>query len=283
MSVVVDRKQLIPLIDDYRRYLEENNQGKNGNLLSNTSENYKREIPVKAAAVLRSDTWQETQIGEGFIGDCVIKAVQRNDNLVGRFQVSNFANRVKENHAVAERIAYDLFRDHKDPECFERICEYFGRKYDLVAYLFFISDPNKYLPLRSQIFDSIFKKLDINLRLSGRCSWENYQDFLNVVADVRDAMAEQFPEAEVDLLDAHSFLWTQKEKGAENNAEEESNKEDLPDSVLSDEKGHVLHKEYGKGVITKVTAESIYVVFSEKKKRIFPNPEAFEKGYLHRC
>ena len=41
----------------------------------------------------------------------------------------------------------------------------------------------------------------------------------------------------------------------------------------------VHHNRYGKGEVIKVTDESIYVSFG-KKQRIFPYPDAFEKGFL---
>ena len=50
-------------------------------------------------------------------------------------------------YTVTERVLFDLFHKRKDQECFERICRLFGRKYDLVAYLYYVADPDKYLPL----------------------------------------------------------------------------------------------------------------------------------------
>lgn len=41
----------------------------------------------------------------------------------------------------------------------------------------------------------------------------------------------------------------------------------------------VHHNLYGTGEVTKITKEKVYVAFGDKK-RIFPYPEAFEKGYL---
>ena len=41
----------------------------------------------------------------------------------------------------------------------------------------------------------------------------------------------------------------------------------------------VHHKDYGDGVVTKITDDKLYAVFSGKQ-RIFPYPQAFDKGYL---
>lgn len=204
----VNRDILRPYLDRYQNYLNRQKRGENVRLLSNVQEDYKREIAVKAAEILNPESWTEIEIGKGAIGDRAIKAVQRNVNLIGRFQVSGFADKVKEDFSVSERLLYNLYHDRKDQECFDRSCGLFGRKYDLIAYLYFIMDSSMYLTLRSSVFDGIFRKLEISLKTVGRCSWENYQEFLATVAEVRDVMKDYYQTDDVDLLNAHSFLWT---------------------------------------------------------------------------
>lgn len=269
---------LIPYMDAYKIYLNKQNSKIGNKPFYNAQEEYKRDIADKATILLDAESWDESDIGSGSIANRTIKAVQRNLNLIGRFQVSSFSDTVRENTSGAERLLYDLYHSHKEQECFERICDMFGRKYDLVAYLYFIFDPKRYLPLRSRIFDGIFKKLDIDLQTSGRCSWTNYQDFLSTIAAVRDRMRDHFKQEDIDLLDAHSFLWTLNL----NVLREEKNNV----TKATSQKGNnvevgvsVFHKDYGEGVIRRFTDEKVYVEFAEKK-RIFPYPEAFEKEYL---
>lgn len=275
----VNQDILRPYLDTYRNYLNKQKREKDVRTLSNVQEDYKRGIAVKAAEILNPESWTETEIGEGAIGDRAIKAVQRNQNLIGRFQVSGFADKVRADFSISERLLYDLYHEHKDQECFSRSCGLFGRKYDLIAYLYFITDPSKYLPLRSSIFDGIFKKLGINLQTTGRCSWDNYQEFLATVAEVRDVMKEYYQMDDVDLLDAHAFLWTI-------NLDDFDSVSDYSDSVevVAKETRYeydegVYHKDYGKGRVVKLTTEKVYVDFNGKQ-RIFPYPEAFEKEYL---
>ena len=277
----VSRDILRPYLDAYRNYLNRQERGENVRPLSNVQEDYKRGIAVKAAETLDQENWTETEIGEGAIGDYAIKAVQRNLNLIGRFQVSGFADKVREDFSVSERLLYDLYHDRKDQKCFDRSCELFGRKYDLIAYLYFITDPSMYLPLRSSIFDGIFKKLEIDLQTTGRYSWDNYQEFLATVAEVRDVMKDYYKTDDVDLLDAHSFLWTI-------NLDDFDSARDPSDAMKAAaeeaEYGYddgVYHKDYGEGSIVKLTIEKIYVDFNGKQ-RIFPYPEAFEREYLKR-
>lgn len=55
--------------------------------------------------------------------------------------------------------------------------------------------------------------------------------------------------------------------------------ETLPEINSVTETSIVYNKDYGKGVISKITDEKIYVKFGDNL-RIFQYPDAFEKGYL---
>ena len=267
-------------MDAYREYLVNQDRGPDASPLSNKQEDYKRGIAQRVHDFLNSDSWEVSEIGSGSIGDRVYKAVQKHVNLIGRFQVSSFDNSVKENGSAAEQLLFDFYHEHKEQECFDRICRMFGKKYDLVAYLYFIYDPNRYLPLRSSLFDETFKKLGIPLQTSGRCSWENYQKFLNTVAAVRNAMREYYQLEDVDLLDAHSFLWTLNQNVLNISKNETMTTEAAIAKEQRVEVGAVVtHKEYGEGTINKINDNKMYVDF-DGKRRVFPYPDVFEKKYL---
>lgn len=272
--VSVNRENLTPYMDAYLGYIDAKGPATKARMLSNSQEDYKRRVAIKASEALDCKSWEEDDIGKGSIGECAIKAVQRNQNLIGRFQVSAFSEKVRSNISASENLLFDLYHDHNEQECFDRLCKLFGRKYDLVAYLYFILDPERYLPLRPSIFDKVFRKLGISLQLSDQCSWDNYQEFLGTVANVRDAMKEYYKTDDIDLLDAHSFLWTL------NHTELDIKKEIANQDASTLKAGAVVfHKDYGEGVIIKVMEGKIYVDF-DGKKRIFPYPEALEKEYL---
>lgn len=275
----INRNKLIPYMDAYLAFLNGQDRSGRERPLSNNQEDYKRRVAKRASEALDCVKWTEDEIGAGLIGERAIKAVQKNQNLIGRFQVTAFGEKIREDLSTSERLLYDLYCNHKEEECFERICKLIGRKYDLLAYLYFILNPAKFLPLRPTIFDNIFKKLDINLQLSDRCSWDNYQEFVGVVSSVRDAMKDYFKTDDIDLLDAHSFLWTVKSEELEvQNEADESFNRSLEDVSNGDEQT-VYHREYGEGHIIKIQEGKIYVDFSGKV-RIFPYPEAFDKEYL---
>lgn len=277
----INQEILIPIMDEYMLFLEEQNREENCRLLSNIYEDYKRQVAEKAANILDQENWDENEIGTGTIGQRVIKAVQRNNNLIGQYQNSGFANKVREDPVATERVLFDLYHNHKEKDSFETICKLFGRKYDLVAYLYFIIDPKKYLPIRSAIFNDIFIKLGIELRTLNRCSWENYQDYLSTITNVRDAMREHFQSEEIDLLDAHAFLWTFNRNvlGKEQEKEEPDLEQHPIKEKVIEVGANVFHKDYGKGEIYDLSEDRVYVRFGEKE-RIFYYPEDFEKGYL---
>ena len=114
------------------------------------------------------------------------------------------------------------------------------------------------------------------MKTSGLCSWQNYQEYLSTVTTVKDIMQEYYNKPEMDLLDAHSFLWIVAQFhgniGGEPHIEFDIEKVKIGTSVF--------HKEYRKGTITKISDRNIYIDFDIGVKLIFPNPEAFTKRWL---
>ena len=275
---IVNSDLLIPYLDKYKIFIDGQERKNSNRIFNNSDEDYKRDVVIKAADQLKARSWKTSDIGSGVIGICAIKAVHRNENLIGRFQVSGFADKIKEKRYEAEQLLYDMYHEHKEQKCFDPICALFGRKYDLVGYLYFILDPERYLPIRSSIFDEVFEELGIDLRTKGRCSWENYQEFLATVSEVRNVMREYYQIENIDLLDAHSFLWSLNSQVKKNKVHVDEERIPQEDHMVT-EGSEVFHKEYGKGTIIMLTDEKIYVDFTGRQ-RIFPNPEAFMNKYL---
>ena len=268
----IKRERIIPYLNAYREIIEKQTSFETEKSFRNIDEEYKRAVAVNAFSALNCDSWNESEIGEGRIGECAIKAVNKNQNLIGRFQVSLFSDKVREDLYKSERLLFDLYHDKKEQDSFEKLCDYFGRRYDLIAYLYFIIDPDRYLPLRPTIFDDIFRKLEIELETSGQCSWENYQSFISTVSEIRDLMREYYKKEDIDLLESHSFLWSFNPNGVLAEQEHEND-----ESVAIGSK--VNHRVYGEGTITNIKSTNIYVVF-DVGLRIFPYPDAINKEYL---
>lgn len=103
---------------------------------------------------------------------------------------------------------FALFTGALGPEAFlEGIVELLGRRYSLVAYMLYVLDDQNFMPIAPQTFDVAFSKLELSLRVSGRCSWENYTDFNATIRQVQVALTEWGGVSGVRLIDAHSFLW----------------------------------------------------------------------------
>lgn len=177
-------------------------------------EDYKSRIAEEARKELKFNSWTESWIGTGKIADCAGSAMNKSGNLVDKNQQIDFKNRLDPNHAKyrpeAERVLYDLYCN---PLCdastaFANAEEVFGAKYDTIAFLFFIKDDSRFLPIRTGHFDKGFAALHIDYTTSYRCGWENYRGFIEIMKEIRSVMENMLPmQGTPRLIDAHSFVW----------------------------------------------------------------------------
>lgn len=189
-------------------------------------EGYKEPNRQRALAALDSDSWQKSHIGNGRILKHVIAAIE-----IPRISDSEPANNLVTWHAgyghqsrshyrlldaleepalkrSVDQWAFAFYRENEDPgDAFERLREIVGARYDLLAYLMFLRDSQRFMPIKVQTFDAAFDALGIGLRMSGNCSWQNYQQYLGALEDIRFELAKMPGLTSVGLLDAHSFCW----------------------------------------------------------------------------
>ena len=177
-------------------------------------EDYKSRVAEEARKELDFGRWDESWIGTGKIADCAKRAIDKSKNLVNRFSKIVFKNRLNPAHddyrPEAERILYDIYRKPQNEECmaFVNAIDVFGAKYDTIAFLFFIKDDTRFLPISPNNFDKSFASLGIDYTTAYRCSWENYQGFIAIIREIRAVMEDLLPmQATPRLIDAHSFLW----------------------------------------------------------------------------
>ena len=173
-------------------------------------EDYKSRIAEEARKALKSDTWEKSLIGTGKIAEYAKKAMNRSGNLVNKNQQIDFKNRLDKRLSKAERVLYDIYRNPlcKESVAFANAMEIFGAKYDTIAFLFFIKDDTRFLPISPGHFDKGFSYLGIDYSTSYRCSWENYQGFIDIIKEIRVVMEDMLPMQGVPrLIDAHSFVW----------------------------------------------------------------------------
>lgn len=177
-------------------------------------EDYKSRIAEEARQELKSSSWSRSWIGTGRIAECARGAINKSGNLVNKNQQIDFKNRIDPNNAKfrpeAERVLYDIYRNPlcSDATAFANAVEVFGAKYDTIAFLFFIKDDTRFLPISTGHFDKGFAALEIEYTTSFKCGWENYQGFNDILKEICAKMEKLLPmRGTPRLIDAHSFVW----------------------------------------------------------------------------
>ena len=179
-------------------------------------EQYKYEVCKKANEILSIDKWNEDEIGRGKIQEQIIKAIEiKQNNLVrwqnkyGEEKTSHY--KIKSASGVEleqmEKSLFNLFKTESDEDTFTTLVNLIGKRYDVIAYLFFIKNSKDYLPIAPSIFDKAFNKIGLVFKTSHQCGWENYSRYLKAIKEVQNYLKSKLI-GDVSLLDAHSFLWS---------------------------------------------------------------------------
>lgn len=180
-------------------------------------EGYKYDIYRSAREALVFQAWKESDIGTGEIIDAVIKAIEiPKNNLVpwqsryGKearphqplYAAKDLRNQLKS----IEECLFKLYHEEQEETSFNGLIHIFGKKYPLLAYLLFLKDRSRFLPIAPTYFDKSFKHLGIDFKTSHKCSWENYSIYVAIIRELKAMLSEKLKN-EVALLDAHSFAW----------------------------------------------------------------------------
>lgn len=188
-------------------------------------EGYKPRLRERAIELLAPHSWSPELIGTGAILQHAINAIEIQDqrlNLVNnlvfwqnRFGHANRDHRVlleaqtnPELRRRLEKLLFALYRSDADEgELFDALSEQLAAKYPLLAYLFFLKDIERFMPIQPTGFDQAFRSLDVDLVTLRTCSWDNYQRFNAALDEVREALARIDGLGSIRLIDAHSFCW----------------------------------------------------------------------------
>lgn len=191
--------------------------------LADEWEGYKQRIYREGRARLAWAKWKRADIGSGRILAAVIRAIEIHEtgdlrnNLV-HWQAKRGPNSrshigllnardVRATCNECEKLLFQLYRREGEPgEIFEELTKIVGRRYDVLAYLFFLRDWEAYLPIAASIFDDAFARLGLDVQTSNRCSWENYRAYLDAIDLVRLRLRGKGL-VTARLVDAHSFCW----------------------------------------------------------------------------
>ena len=215
-TVLVNPEKLINKIVQFNEYIIERDGYVNfqdRNTFLGREENYKSKVAVLAQEALKYGDWNEKWISNGKINKCGRKAIKCGGNLVYINQKYDFVERLcgagEEEQKLAAKILFNIYKSKGEEEkkAFEDAKAYFGGHYDTIAYLFFIKDPSRFLPISTGHFEKSLKSIGCDYKLSGQCSWDNYIGFVDIVKQVQEEMTRMMPDIEIRLIDAHSFLW----------------------------------------------------------------------------
>lgn len=180
--------------------------GFENNYFLEKEEGYKYKVYEAAHNSLQINSWEKEHIGTGYIAERFRDAYNQKGNLVFYRSDSKTELQIEENIVETEALLYNLYLTDDDAKSFEMAVKIFGGRYDMIAFLFFIKDKDKYLPISPKHFEEAFKMFGINVKLQYSCSWENYSQYLNLIAQIKEEF-QNHSGIKISLLDAHSFVW----------------------------------------------------------------------------
>lgn len=188
-------------------------------------ESYKPRVRAEAQSRLNAESWTEDQIGSGSIVAKVIDAIEIQathgdvtNNMV--FWQNRYGHANRDHRALIEaaatgtglqtleRLLFQLYcTDRDEGAIFEDLSEAVGAKYPLMAYLFFLKDMDRFMPIQPTGFDRVFGEIGLEFRTLRHCTWDNYSQFNAILDDLRTPIAKLAGLDDVRLIDAHSLLW----------------------------------------------------------------------------
>ena len=148
--IKIDREKLQFLMDGFNAFII--NKSPNGRFSSfeendylYREEGYKTKISDTAKQILADAEITSKDIGTGRINDTTFRVFSVCQNLVNYNQIIHAKNKCNENLEYAEQILYNIYYGENEKAAFESAIKFFGKKYDLIAYLFFVKDRARFL------------------------------------------------------------------------------------------------------------------------------------------
>jgi hypothetical protein len=207
--------------DAFVRFVEKKSDevflGFPSNSYTEPEEEYKARVHAEGRRRLGCSNWTDQDAGSGAILESVISAIEIEDNNMVQWDLrrGEAGREHKKLHELkglpAERMKVEtvfksMYGGGDAADCFEQLTVLIGRRYRLIAYLFFLRDMNRYMPIVIGAFEEAFGLLGVPFHARRQCTWENYQEYLAVLSELRELL-RSFLSDDVRLLDAHSFAW----------------------------------------------------------------------------
>ena len=173
-------------------------------------EGYKKAAVQKQNQYLHVSSWDDNAILTGTVANEVLALINDDelDNLIDWRDKDIFKLLLKDesNRMVMGDCLRDIFCGNDSKNSFQHAQNCIGNKFPIISYLFFIKDPEKFLPVRPDNFSDRFQAVGIS-GWKRACSWENYMDFISSIEEVQIFLMDYLHDETISLLDAHSFIW----------------------------------------------------------------------------
>lgn len=180
-----------------------------------SQEGYKYEVWEDARKRLAVGTWPELRTDYSSICKLVMQAFfaisSHGDiqNLVSQENYLKFYDLISRKEKATATVIYDLFFGTNDIKAFTDLAKLLeGNVPDpisIIGYFFFLKDKDKYAPVRKSGTAERLNRLNINGAFLTKCTWDNYQHYLQIIAELQSLLLKYHPET--TFLDAQSFLW----------------------------------------------------------------------------
>ena len=128
-------------------------------------------------------------------------------NLASYYQKTAIQKTIdKKGSQAFEEGLMDLYEGQDDQKAFEEIVAAIGGSFDVLGFFFFLKDCERYLPIRSRLFDERFSLLGFDSGLEGNCTWAKYLEYIRWIKEIQGYLVKNI-NPHISLLDAHSFVW----------------------------------------------------------------------------
>ena len=183
----------------------------------NEEEGYKRKYWEDARAAMEVKTWPEHQNDYEYIFQKAIQpfGVQIEDssklqNLVSEQNYSKLFYMSASERKEAATAIYAIFYGCDDRAAFEQLTNVLKKKslpdpLSVVSLFFFLKNKDDYVTVRKKGTGERLGVLGLYAACLQNCTWDGYNQFLEIVKEIREKLLAYHPEA--TLLDAQSFLW----------------------------------------------------------------------------
>ena len=170
------------------------------------TEGYKYAAYVKATDILDVKRWKLSKVKTGEIAERAIRAMNINENnFVFKSQKILFRDKTMTDPEETGQLIYNLFTNNDDEANLEALAAFFGRRYDIISYLFYLKDPNTYFPCKPRWFRKAFELLGIETDSLDSCTYDNYVNYNESLKEL--ATLYSVYAGHISTLDAHSFAW----------------------------------------------------------------------------